>query len=76
MRESKYLVLVGVMVAVILATQYLLSGVMGLELVTALLVAFCLAIPFSYSLILVIAFLVMRNLIFGFYPSVLILYLI
>lgn len=71
-KESAY---IAVFVALVIAAQLLLSFLAGIELVTVLFVAFCYAFGIRMGAIAATAFSLLRNFIFGLFPSVLILYL-
>ncbi len=76
MVKAKDIALVGIYAAVLLAAQFALSFVAGVEIVTALLVCFAFSFGFKRSFALVNCFIVLRSLIFGFFLSVFVLYLI
>lgn len=65
-----------VMTALLIAVQYALSFVSGIELVTVLLLCFCYVFGARCGVLTSIAFSVLRCLLFGFVPNVIILYLV
>ena len=65
-----------VMCAVLLVAQFVLSFVPGVELVTALLLAFCYLFGIRCGMLTATAFSLLRCFIFGFYPNVIVLYLV
>ncbi|MGN1104524.1 MAG: hypothetical protein ACI4QI_06585, partial [Candidatus Coproplasma sp.] len=60
----------------LIAGQYALSFVAGVEVVTVLLLTFAYRFGFRRSLIVANAFCILRCFIFGFFPTVIILYFI
>ena len=76
MTTAKHLAMIGVYIALIIGGQLILSGIVGVEIVTALIVIFCYKFGIRDGVTLVTAFSLLRCFIFGFFPSVLILYLI
>ena len=64
------------MVALLTAVQFALSFVAGVELVTVLLLCFCYVFGIYYGLLTATAFSLVRCVLFGFVPNVVILYLI
>ncbi len=74
--KTKDLVIIATFVAVLIAVQYALSFISGVELVTVLFLAFCYAFGVKRSLISATAFSLLRCLLFGFFPTVIILYLV
>lgn len=64
------------MVSLLVAVQFALSFVSGVELVTVFFLCFCLAAGVSSGMITATAFSLVRCLLFGFYPNVALLYLI
>ncbi len=59
----------------LIAIQYVFSAVKGVELVTAFLFAFCFCFGSVCGVIVAVAFILLRIMIFGFFPTVFILYL-
>lgn len=72
-REYAY---IAVFIAILIAVQVVLSFVPGVELVTVLLVCFSFVMGVRRGLISATAFSLVRQIVFGFYPKVLILYLV
>lgn len=67
---------VAVMVALLIAVQYAFSWVAGVEVVTVMLLCFCWSFGMRAGLLAATAFSLLRCIVFGFYPSVIVLYLI
>ena len=67
---------IAVFVALVIVAQLALSLVPGVEVVTVLFVAFSFAFGVRRSMIAATAFALLRQIAFGFYPLVLILYLV
>ena len=67
---------IAVFVALTVAAQICLSFVPGVEVVTVLFVAFSFAFGCRRGMVAATAFSLLRQLIFGFFPTVLVLYLI
>lgn len=65
-----------VMCALLLTVQYVLSFVPGVELVTALFLAFCMFFGWRCGVLTATAFSLLRCFLFGFYPNVIVLYLV
>ena len=65
-----------VMTALLIAVQYVLGFVPGVELVTALFLCFCYVYGIRCGLLTGIAFSLLRCLLFGFMPNVVLLYLV
>lgn len=65
-----------VMTALLLAVQFALSFVVGVELVSALLLTFCYVYGAACGMLTATAFSLVRCLLFGFSPTALILYLV
>lgn len=72
-RECAYL---AVFVALLLASQLVFAAIPGVELVTVLFVAFSFSLGVRRGVLAATAFSLLRQLIFGFFPNVLILYLL
>ena len=73
---AKKIAACAVMVALLIAVQFALSFVPGVELVTVLLLCFCYAFGRACGVITATAFSLLRCMLFGFMPNVLILYLV
>lgn len=65
-----------VMTALLIAVQYALGFVPGVELVTVFLLAFCYVFGAKYGVIVATAFSLLRCFVWGFYPNIIVLYLI
>ncbi len=74
--KAKRVAVCAVAVALLIAVQFTLSMVPGVELVTVLLLCFCYAFGIYMGMITATCFSLLRCIIFGFYPNVLILYLV
>lgn len=72
-KESAF---IGVFVAILIAVQFALSFVPGVELVTVLLTAYSFAMGVKRGVISAVAFSFLRQIIFGFVPNVLVLYVV
>ena len=73
---SKEIAYIAVMCALLIGGQYIFSFVVGVEIVTLLLICFSYVFGVRCGVICAAAFSLLRCLIYGFYPAVLILYLI
>ena len=73
---SKECALLAVFVAAVIAAQVALSFVPGVELVTVLFVSYSFVAGFKRGVAAATAFSLLRQIVFGFYPTVLILYLV
>jgi hypothetical protein len=71
-KECAYL---SMFVALLIAVQLALSSLPGIELVTVLIAAFSFAMGAKRGMIAAAAFCLLRQLVFGFFPTVLVLYL-
>lgn len=76
MRAAKEIALVSVFTALMIGGQFVLSGISGVEIVTVLLLSFSYYFGIRRGLLVANAFSVLRCFIFGFFPTVIILYLI
>ncbi|MBR2441775.1 MAG: hypothetical protein IKB20_01715 [Clostridia bacterium] len=76
LRSAKESAYVAVFVALLIAVQLALSVLPGVELVTVLFVAFAFTFGIGRGMVAATAFSIVRQLVFGFYPNVLILYLL
>lgn len=74
--RSKIIAVSGVFIALLVGSQYALSFVAGVEIVTVLLLSYCFVFGVKNGIIVATAFSVIRCFLFGFYPTVIILYLI
>ena len=76
MVTAKKIILPGVFTALLLGAQLVLSGVSGVELVTVLLLTFAYKYGSKQGLLVATAFSLLRCFLFGFFPNVVILYLV
>ena len=76
MRAAKEIALNGVFTALLIGGQIVLSGISGVEIVTVLLLSFSYYFGIRGGLFVANAFSLLRCLIFGFFPNVIILYLV
>ena len=75
-KSSKELAYLAVFVALTVAAQWVFSAVPGVELVTVLFVSYAFAFGKRRGVVAATAFSLLRQFIFGIYPTVLILYLV
>lgn len=75
MKTAKEIAFIGMYVALLIGSQFILSFISGIEIVTILFSAFCFKYGLKKGLILAIAFSLLRCFIFGFILDVVILYL-
>lgn len=76
MRYTRFITLTALYTALLICVQFVLSGVAGVELVTVFLLAFCFSVGVKAGVTVAVCFSTLRCFIFGFYPSVIILYLV
>lgn len=76
MNKGKQIALIAIYTALLIGGQLVLSGIVGVEIITALLVCFCFRFKVLNGISVATAFSLLRCFIFGFFPSVIILYLI
>ena len=74
-KTSKEIAITGLFIALLIALQYLLSAVKGIELVTVFLLCFAYSFGPLKGFICAVGFSVLRCFVFGFFPTVLVLYL-
>ena len=74
--KAKRLALCAVTTSLLIAVQYVLGFVSGVELVTVFFLCFCYVFGARDGLLVGIAFSLLRCLIFGFFPNVILLYLV
>lgn len=74
--KARDVALIATQTALLIAVQFALSFVAGIELVTLFLAAFCFAFGYKKGIITAIAFSLLRCLLFGFFPTVIVLYLV
>ena len=75
-RSGKECAYLAVFVSLLIASQLALSFVPGVEIVTVSFVAYSLVMGARRSMVAATAFSLLRGLVFGFFPTVLLLYLI
>ena len=75
-KTSKEIAITGLFIALLIASQYVLSAVKGVELVTVFLLCFAYSFGPLKGFICAVGFSVLRCFVFGFFPTVLLLYLI
>ena len=76
MKTHKDLALIGVFTALLISGQFALFAVSGIEIVTVLFASFAFYFGIIRGLAVATAFSLLRCLVFGFFPNVLILYLV
>ena len=74
--SAKKTAIIAVFVSLLIAIQYALSFVPGVELVTVTFTAFCCVFGTKRGMIAATCFALLRQLVFGFFPIILALYLI
>ena len=72
MNTHKDITLIGLFTAILIAGQFALFGISGVEIVTVLFASFAFYFGVIRGLIVATAFSVLRCLVFGFFPNVLI----
>lgn len=75
-KKTKDIIICGLFTALLLASQISLSFIGGVEIVTLLLLCYAYSFGAKYSMLSATAFSLIRCIIFGFYPTVIIEYLI
>ena len=75
-RTAKECAFLAVFVAVLIAAQTVLSALPGVEIVTVLFVSYSFSAGIKKGMLAVSAFSLLRQIVFGFFPTILILYLI
>lgn len=76
MKTAKDIAIIGVYLALMIGSQFLFSAIMGIEIITVLLLAFAFRFGIIKSTLLSTAFSLLRCFLFGFNPTVIILYLV
>lgn len=76
MRATKFITVTALFTALLMGVQFALSGIAGVELVTVVFLAFCFCAGVKAGVTVAVAFSLIRCFLFGFYPSVIALYLI
>ena len=74
--KTVQLVFCAVMTALLIAVQYVMGFVSGVELVTVVFLSFCYVFGVKCGLLTGLAFSLLRCLLFGFMPNVILLYLV
>lgn len=74
--STRNIAICAVMAALLIVIQFALSFVSGIELVTVILLCFCYTVGITCGLITATAFSLLRCMLFGFTPNVIILYLV
>ena len=74
MKTAKELALTGVYTALLIGGQVVLSGIVGIEIVTVMFVAFAYYFGIRRGMLVANAFSLLRCFIFGFFPDIMILY--
>ena len=75
-RTAKDCAFLAVFVAVVIAAQAVLSALPGIEIVTVLFVSYSFSVEAKRGMLAATVFSLLRQIIFGFFPNVLLLYLI
>ncbi len=75
-RSAKECAYLAVFVAVVIAMQFVFSAIPGVEIVTPLFVCYAFVFGWKRGMAAATVFSLMRQLIFGFFPTVLIVYLV
>lgn len=73
---AKELAFIALMTALLIACQLALSAVQGVEVVTVLFLSFCYSFGVRRGLVVANCFSLLRCLLFGFFPTVVILYIV
>ena len=73
---AKECALLAVFVAIVIAAQIVLSAIPGVEIVTVFFVSYSFVVGWKKGMLAATAFSLLRQIIFGFCPTVLILYLV
>ena len=76
MSKTKFIVRVAMCVALLIGGQFVLNSVAGVEIVTVTLLCFCYCYGVKHGLAVATTFSLLRCFVFGFEPTVIILYLI
>lgn len=76
MLKAKDIALIAVTCALLVGGQLLFTAVSGVEIVTVLLLCFCYTFGVKRGMLTATAFSLLRCLIWGFYPAVIVLYLV
>ena len=76
MKTAKEIAVISVFLALLIGGQFVLSGVSGIEVVTVLFISFCFYFGIYRGFILATSFSLLRCFVFGFFPNIVILYLV
>ena len=76
MRSTRFITVTALYTALLIGVQFALSGIAGVELVTVFFLAFCFSVGVKAGVTVAVCFSTIRCFLFGFYPSVIILYLV
>lgn len=76
MKQTKDVTVIAMYTALLIAAQYALSFVAGVEVVSAMIAVFAAVFGTKKGVILAVSFSVVRCLAFGFFPTVIVLYLV
>ena len=75
-KTSKEIAVIALTVALLIAGQFVLSGVKGVEVVTVILLTFCYCFGAKMGMLTATAYSLLRCFFFGFFINVIILYLV
>lgn len=75
-KTSKEIAIIGLSIALLIALQYIFYPIKGIELVTVFILCFCFSFGMARGIICAVGFSLLRCFIFGFFPNVILLYLI
>ncbi len=75
MSKTKQLAFISIFTAILIGSQFALSFISGIEIVTVLFLAFAYVFGIKMSLFVANSFSLLRCIVFGFFPNILILYL-
>lgn len=76
MQKTKFIVRVAICVAMLIGVQLALSGISGVELVTAMLLCMCFCYGSRIGMTIATVFSLLRCFVFGFQVNVIVLYLV
>lgn len=76
MKQTKDVTVIAMYTALLIAAQYALSFAAGVEVVSAMIAVFAAVFGTKKGVILAVSFSVVRCLAFGFFPTVIVLYLV
>ena len=76
MNTAKKIILPALYTALLIGAQLVLSAIAGVEIVTVLFLAFCYRYGIKQGALVATAFSLLRCILFGFFPSVVVIYLI